>query len=171
MKCTKCSADLIDGDKIKMENGGVCHVTCHLIKDYKGIDLEIIKGLKYAGELEQLDKEWCIVLTTDDDEYTASSYDTLWELKQFLEDFIIDRDSSGWILRGVFHNQKEVKVEFKLDIKIEEDEEDVEEDLTKKQVWEREYKDYVNWEEFEEKYFQCCICGEYDDQQCICYAR
>ena len=36
--------------------------------------------------------------------------------------------------------------------------------------WQNDY-DYIDWEEFNEKYFQCDKCKGYDTEQCICYAR
>ncbi len=38
--------------------------------------------------------------------------------------------------------------------------------------WEKDYKDDINWEDFDENYFFCSRCKGYNkDGQCICYAR
>jgi len=46
----------------------------------------------------------------------------------------------------------------------------------KRIAWEELYDDdedepIVSWEDFKEDYFQCTRCGNWEDDQCICYAR
>lgn len=41
--------------------------------------------------------------------------------------------------------------------------------LTKLLAWQEDYN-YVSWFEFQNWIF-CDVCGSYDDQPCICYAR
>jgi len=36
--------------------------------------------------------------------------------------------------------------------------------------WQNGYS-YIEWSEFKEKYTKCSICGSYDDDICVCYAR
>jgi hypothetical protein len=42
--------------------------------------------------------------------------------------------------------------------------------LEKYKIWEEDY-DHLEWGDFRENYFECSRCGDWDDHQCICYAR
>ena len=40
----------------------------------------------------------------------------------------------------------------------------------KRKIWEELY-DYIEWEDFRDHYFCCCLCKTYVNESCVCYAR
>ncbi len=46
-----------------------------------------------------------------------------------------------------------------------------EEFLDKIEVWEEEYKELYTWEWFNANYWWCDNCKDYQEGQCMCYAR
>lgn len=36
--------------------------------------------------------------------------------------------------------------------------------------WQEDY-DWVEWDRFLTNWFKCSLCGDYEEGQCICYAR
>lgn len=87
-----------------------------LCKKYPFVDINVIEGLESENELKELDCEYTLVLSSDDNEWCATGFRNSKVLGHAILEHFESGGNEGWWIHSVYHNQKPIK--FKKTIKI-----------------------------------------------------
>ena len=80
---------------------------------YPDLPVYVVRGLELEGQLDVLEKPWCAILTTEDNEFDGHGHDTYESLKKDAESG--EYEEGGWYLDLIVHEGKPVP--FKLEVK------------------------------------------------------
>jgi len=124
--CYECGFAVTGSAHVR--DGNVYHTACIEALDNEAAELrkkrfpevekEVIDGLEAEGELDLLSCPYCLVLSTDDNEWAACGFDKLCEIKQNIKEFYTSGSYGNWNIHRIYSYGKPVNHKVTIDVEV-----------------------------------------------------